>query len=161
MRLGSRQDVEREGQQPVACQDRGRFVERLVGGGLAAAQVVIVHRRQVVVHQRIAVHAFERRTDHQSAFAGDVKQRGGARHQKRPQPLAPAEARVAHGVEQALGARALAVDRIGREQPVEQGFDIRCNRGELRLKTPSGQRHSSLLEGGLKSTSGNRPGRTI
>ena len=51
--------------QAVAGEDRGRLVECLVRGRLAAPQVVIVHGRQVVVHQRVAMHAFERRAGHQ------------------------------------------------------------------------------------------------
>ena len=75
----ARQQVEREGQQAVAGQDRRRLVERLVGGRLAAAQIVIVHRRQVVVHQRIAMHAFERGAGQQRALARHVEQVGALR----------------------------------------------------------------------------------
>ncbi len=49
-----------QGQQGVAGEDRGRLVEGVVNGRLSAAQVVIVHRRQVVMDQRIAVYAFQR-----------------------------------------------------------------------------------------------------
>ena len=63
---GRRDDVERKRQQAVAGQDRGRLVERLVGGRPAPPQVVVVHRRQVVVHQRIAVHALQRGADHRA-----------------------------------------------------------------------------------------------
>ena len=46
--------------QRVAGEDRGRFVEGDVHGRLAATQRIVVHRRQVVVHQRIGVHQFHR-----------------------------------------------------------------------------------------------------
>ena len=75
MGLRTRQNVEGEGQQAVAGENRGRLVEFLVRGRLAAPQVVVVHRRQIVMHQRIAVHAFERRARHQRALARHVEQR--------------------------------------------------------------------------------------
>ena len=55
------ENLEGEGQQRVAGEDGGRLVEGLVGGGLAPPQVVVIHGGQVVMHQRIAMHAFERR----------------------------------------------------------------------------------------------------
>ena len=54
---GRAQHVEGEGQQPVTGEDRGRLVEFLVRGRTAAAEIVVVHGRQVVMHQRIAMHA--------------------------------------------------------------------------------------------------------
>ena len=51
VRFGARQDVEREGEQAIADQNGGRLVERLVHRGLPAAQIVVVHCGQVVVHQ--------------------------------------------------------------------------------------------------------------
>ena len=142
MRFGPRQDVEREGQQAVAGEDRGRLVERLVRGRLAAPQVVVVHRRQVVVHQRIAVHAFERRTGHQRALARHVEQRGALHDQKRAEALAAAERGVAHRVEQPVRARELARGGLRRQQAVEQPLGIRRNAGELRLEALRGQRSS-------------------
>jgi hypothetical protein len=44
-------DVEGERQQAVAGKDRRRLVEGDMHGRLAAAQVVVVHRRQVVMHE--------------------------------------------------------------------------------------------------------------
>ena len=97
----ARQDVEGEGQQAIAGEDGGRFVEFLVRRRLPAPQVVIVHRRQVVVHQRVAMHAFERRAGHQRLLARDLEQRRAFHHQEGPEPLAAAEAGIAHGLDQA------------------------------------------------------------
>ena len=47
--------LEGQRQQGVAGQDRRRLAEHLVAGRPAAAQVVVVHRRQVVVDQRVGV----------------------------------------------------------------------------------------------------------
>ena len=47
------QHLKGQRQQGIAGQDRERFVEGLVTGGPATPQVVVVHRRQIVVDQRI------------------------------------------------------------------------------------------------------------
>jgi hypothetical protein len=61
--LGSRgepgvlaEDLERERLQRVAGENRGRLVEFDVRRRTAAAQVIVVHRRQVVVHERVGVN---------------------------------------------------------------------------------------------------------
>ena len=62
--------------QGIAGEDRGGFVEGDVHGRPAAAQGVVVHRRQVVVHQRIGVDQFHRdRGRIQRAVVG-AEQRG-------------------------------------------------------------------------------------
>ena len=86
------QDVEGEGLQGIAGEDRGRLVEGLVHGRPAAAQIIIVHGRQVVMDERIAVDAFERGT-HPSGRAGAaLEELGALEKQERPQSLAGAEA---------------------------------------------------------------------
>ena len=54
-------DLERQCLQRVSRQDRGRLVKGAVHGGPPAAQVVVIHGRQIVMHQGIAMDAFERR----------------------------------------------------------------------------------------------------
>ena len=109
---GRAEDVEGEGQQAVAGEDGGRLVECLVRGRPAAAQIVIVHRGQVVVHQRVAMHAFERRAGHQGLLARRPRTaRRDSTTRNGPQPLAAAEARIAHGIEQARRPGLLAVRR--------------------------------------------------
>ena len=55
-----RQHVECQRLQRIAGEDRGGFVEGDMHGRLATAQGVVVHRRQVVVHQRVAMDQFDR-----------------------------------------------------------------------------------------------------
>ena len=85
-------DVEGNRQQRVAGEDRGGVVIGFVQGRAAAAQVGIVHRRQIVMDQRVAVDAFQRGADQQRGFARDAEHRGALDRQERPQPLAAAEA---------------------------------------------------------------------
>ena len=124
MGLRARENVEREGEQPVARQDGGGLVERLVRRRAAAPQVVVVHGGQVVVRERVAVHAFERRRRHQRMLAPDVEQGRAFDHQERAEPLAAAEARIAHGVEQPRRPGPLAVDRGRRQQLVQERFRL-------------------------------------
>jgi hypothetical protein len=104
--------------------DRGRLIEHPVCGRTPAAQVVVVHRRQIVVHQRVAMNAFERGAGEQRLYAWDIEQCGGLRHQKRTHAFAAAEAGIAHGFEQALRPRDLTGDRRRLQQPVEQRFGV-------------------------------------
>ena len=105
MRIGRGEDLEGERQQAVAGQDRGRLVKRLVRRGPPAPQVVIVHGGQIVVNQRIAVHAFKRRRRVQRPLDGHAEQRRALDHKERPHPLAAAQRAIAHRFEQARGGR--------------------------------------------------------
>ena len=67
-----RQDLEGERQQRVAGKDGRRLVEGPVDGGTSAPDIVVVHRGKVVMHQRIAVHAFQRRGGIQRRFIADA-----------------------------------------------------------------------------------------
>ena len=92
------------------------------------------------MHQRIAVHAFERAAGEQRAFAGGAEQRGALDHQKRPQPLAAAEHGVAHGGEQPRRPRDLARQRRIGQQPAEQGFGCGRRSAEPRVEIAWGTR---------------------
>ena len=68
------QHLECHRQQSVAGQDRGRLVELPVHRRPAAAQIGIVHRRQIVMGQAVAVQHLDRRRHAQRACIGDVEQ---------------------------------------------------------------------------------------
>ncbi|MEA3173267.1 MAG: hypothetical protein QOF42_678, partial [Gammaproteobacteria bacterium] len=78
----------------VARQDRGRFIEGAMCSRLSTAQIVIVHRRQIVVHQRIGVNQFHgcgRRIQH---LRRNVQRFTREVDQQWPQALAASEHRV-------------------------------------------------------------------
>ncbi len=103
-----RQHLEGAGLQRVAGQDRYRFSKGYVACGLAAAQVVVIQRRQVVVDEGIGVQHFQGRAQALDPLGQRAGNGHGSLHgENRPQPLAPGKNGVAHG----------AVDR-GRD-----GFD--------------------------------------
>ena len=84
----------------VAGEDRDVVAVYLVAGRAAAAQVVVVHHREVVMDKRIRVDQLERRRQrhHLVALVAD-RERGGDR-QHRPDPLASRQQRVAHRLRQ-------------------------------------------------------------
>src|SRR5216684_2256106 len=136
VRVGLRpcQDVECKREQAIAYQNGSCLVECLVQRRPAAAQVIIVHRRQVVVYKRIAMDAFERCGRHQAQLLRHRKQRRAFDHEKRAEPLAAAEARIAHGVEQASRAGTLARNRAEAKKSIEKSFGQRRNLAEARLE---------------------------
>ncbi len=116
------QQLERDGQQGVAGQDGGPFVEGLVHGRPAATQIVVVHGRQVVMHERIAMHAFQRRGGRQGGAGLHAEQGGALDQQERTYPLAPAKRGMTHGVEQPRGC-------AGRRHAVEKLCQTRLDVG--------------------------------
>ena len=132
----ARQNVEGKRQQAVAGEDRGRLVEFLVRGRLPAPQVVIVHRRQIVVHQRIAMHAFERGAGHQR-LRGAARRTGAAVSTTRNgrNRLPPPRLDIAHGVHQARRPRLISpAAGVVVKQPIQQVLGILGGRVEARRK---------------------------
>ena len=95
VRLG--QHFEGAGEQRVPGQDRGRLVEGLVAGGFATAHVVIVHRGQIVMHQRVGVQHLDAGGNAGGAAAIDTEQGGGLHHDEGAHALAAAKHGVSHG----------------------------------------------------------------
>ena len=94
----------------------------LVAALPAAAQIVVIHRRQVVVNQRIDMDAFDGEPDAQRRFARNVEQIACRLHQQRAQSLAPADRRMTHRV---IQPRARIVGH--GQQPVEAQTYMRRN----------------------------------
>ena len=117
--------VEREAQrlreQSVAREDRHVLAERDVAGRLAAAELVVVHRREVVVDQRVGVDHLDRRGERKHLVRGATERLGGREREHRPDALAAGEQRVAHGLLEAggagLGGEAQALEIRSRPSP--------------------------------------------
>ncbi len=122
-RFRRRDDVEGEGQQAVARKDRRRLVEGDVHRRLSAAHVVVVHGREVVMDERIAVDAFERGACSERRFRIAAEEGRAFGDEKRPQPLAAVEHAMAHGSEQVCRAGDFARAHGRAEQCLEQRFD--------------------------------------
>ena len=124
-----RQHCERQRLQRIAGQDRGGLVEGDVHGGLAAAQGVVVHRRQVVMHQRIAVDQFDRGGGGIELRVGRAERIAGGMDEQGPHALAAVEHAMAH-----RGVQARGRGRGVGQAAVERGFDARAPGRERGLR---------------------------
>ena len=127
-------DVEGDGEKRVAGEDGGRLVERTVHGRPAAAEVVIVHRRQVVVDEAVAVDAFERRGGGDDRLAAPAEQPRRLDQEERAETLAAAEHGVAHRGDEPLRPFRLVARRVGREEAVERRLGRRRGIGQAFLE---------------------------
>ena len=93
---------------------------RAVHGRPAAAHIVVVHAREIVVHERISVDDFHRRAEC-ARIAGAARGAIGSDQQDRTQPLPFSELRVADGI----GNRSVHRAQIGRGKRRECGVDLR------------------------------------
>ena len=100
MRVGLRQYLERPGLQGVASQNGCGFIKTLVCRGLATPQVVVVHRRQVVMHQGVGVQHLDRCGHPRGTGLGHGEYCRALHHQEGPEPLAATQCRVAHRISQ-------------------------------------------------------------
>ena len=132
--------AERLGVEPVPGQDRDVLAERAVAGRPAAAQVVVVHRRQVVVDQAVGVDQLERGRERQHAVLVLDRPRRGQR-EDRADALAAREQAVAHGLLQAGRGRLVGAEGAaspGRTRPPDAGG--RGTRGAMTASlTPGGR----------------------
>ena len=127
-----RQHFERARLQRVADQDRGGFIECAMAGRPAAAQVVVVHGRQIVVHEAVDVDQLDRRRGRVEQLERRAQGFAGCVHQHRPHAFAAGERAVAHGLEQSRGrarrrfrARARARPRCAADR-AEPGWPENC-----------------------------------
>ena len=93
-RIGER-ERERLREQRVAGEDRDVLAERDVRARPAAAQVVVVERGQVVVHEAERVHELDRERGRDELVERTPERLAGREAEHRPDPLAAAEQRVA------------------------------------------------------------------
>ena len=128
MALGlAREQAERLGLQAVAGENCHALAVNHVRRWPPAAQVIVIHRREVVVDQRVGVNHLERAgRRHGGVARGGCRSAHGLRdalgagqYQQRPQPLAAGHQAVAHGVSHLGG-------HFGRcrEKPREGSLDF-------------------------------------
>jgi hypothetical protein len=121
-----RKDLKRERKQGIACQDGNGFAEFFVGRRLTAAQVVVIHGRQIVVDERVGVNHLDR---HGRRERVGVVAPGGLRSehdQERPKPFARREETIAEGFHEPRRASVLL--------PVKGALQGRFHQGALACK---------------------------
>ena len=71
-----------------------------MAGRFAAAEVVVIHRRQVVVNQGIGVHHLDGGGGVDCPGARHIEEVGTREHQEGPEPLAAREEGITHRLEE-------------------------------------------------------------
>ena len=95
MALRATDELEGESLQRITGEDRRPLVISLPYRWLAAPQFVVVHRRQIVVHQRVAMDAFDCRGGRQRRLAFDAEKGGRVENKIGAETLAPRQNRMA------------------------------------------------------------------
>ena len=95
-----RGDAERLGAQRVAGEDGHRLAELLVRRRPPATEVVVVHRRQIVVDERIGVHELDGAGGVDRVLGLAAHRLARRQRQDRAQPLAAGHERVVHRLAQ-------------------------------------------------------------
>ncbi len=124
MGRGMGEDFEGQCQQGIAGQDRGGLVKGLMNGRTSAPQIVIIHRRQVVMDERVTMHAFKRYRRVQRRFICDAAKSGTFQNEERPEPFAAAHRRIAHRFHQPF-RNVLRARRL-RQPIIEPLLDLGC-----------------------------------
>src|SRR5208283_3666188 len=117
-----RHDIKRVSQKAVADKDRGCLAEGLVRGWPSPPQIVIVEGWKVVMDERIAMNYFDRRGGAGNAVILYAEKPRRLNREKRPEPLAAAEAGVTHGFKKSRRPYGLARQNRRREQGLEHAL---------------------------------------
>ena len=128
------QDFEGERLQRVPGQNRRRLVEGAMRGRTAPPQIVVVHRRKVVMDQRIGMHAFDRRASAPRPAVGPAERARGLDHEKGPEPLPAAERGVAHRFDETLRPQGFSGLSLEAKQVLELALDRLSGLREPRLE---------------------------
>ena len=87
------------GEKRIACQKRHGFAVNTVIGGLSAAQIVIIHTRQIVVDQRIGMDHFQGTGIRKSRLGIAAEEAAKGQSQRRANALAARHQAVTAGFE--------------------------------------------------------------
>ena len=128
---------------PSPARSAWASAERLVAGGLAPPDVVVVHAGQVVVDERIGMDELdgagereERRPVAAEGFAGREKE-------ERPESLSAGQDRVAHGFEEPATRPSSRRSSLGLDRRLHLGRDAVASRGSWRARRASVPSRSS------------------
>lgn len=112
------QHAESQGLQCIAGEDGGGLIVGLVARGPAPSQIVVVHRREVVMHERVGVNQLHGTCGAIETVGFCAERLAGGIHEDRTDTLAVTECSISH--------RPVQPFRLGgfRRQPlVERLFD--------------------------------------
>ena len=89
-------------EQSVTCEDRRCFIESLVAGRFAAAQVVVIHARKVIMDERVGMDHLKRTRERQRLLDIAAAQAAEFQHDYRTQALAACHRGVLCSLENAV-----------------------------------------------------------
>ena len=81
------------------------FAKNFVAGGTSSPKVVVVHAREIIVHQRVGVDAFERAGEGKRISDAAAASFGGRETKNRSQSLASGKKTVPHRLVERSGFR--------------------------------------------------------
>ena len=111
-------DLEGERLQGIGRQYRGGLVEFSMDRGLATAQIIVIHRRQIVVDERECVNEFDRSGRRIEFFRIDVQAFTRRIDELWPHALAAGKYRITHRLVEPLRCPVLC-----RQRPIEATHD--------------------------------------
>lgn len=120
-RRGFGQDNEGLGEQGVTGENGHAFAIDLVRGWSATAQVVVVHRGKVVVHEGVSVHDFHCTGRAEGVFGFTATGFGGGEGENGTESLAAGEHGVAHGLMNGPGAFGATREK-GVQRIIDEGL---------------------------------------
>ena len=128
-----RDDREGFGEEPIPCQHRDAFSEDDMSGGLTAAQIVVVHAGQVVVHEGVGVDDLNRTGGTEGVPGISTAGLRSSETENGPEALAAREDGVAHGLVDRRG-----MDRFTREETTQCRVDLALLLLEIGLEVGHG-----------------------
>ena len=94
--------MKRFGEQPVAGQESHAFTEHLMRRGPTAAQIIVVHGRQIVMDQGIGMDHFDGASKRQQLFSFSAEDFSRGQRKYRPYAFSAREQAIAHGLPKRL-----------------------------------------------------------
>ena len=167
--LRLRRDLEGLSKQRIAREHGDAFAEDFVIGRLAPAEIIVVHRRQIVVNERIGVDALDRTGERHGGLLRSTARSGRREAERRAHAFAAGKERVAHrlvdggGLHAFLGQETIqtAIDKGGAA--LEVGLEIKGRR-TTSGRASGGDRHAEFVGEARersKRKMGKRPGRAV
>ncbi len=101
--LLGQEEIDGLGKEPVAREDRNVLAELLVRCGTPAPHIVVVHRGQVVVNERVRVHQLDGRRRGENGLGLGTRGLCGRQAEHRTHSLAACQERVPHRLRKARG----------------------------------------------------------
>src|SRR6185503_10578103 len=108
-------------QQRIACQYRDRLAERLVASRPSAPQIVVVHRRQIVMDQRIGMNHLDCTGCGHQIVGIRAERFTGGQNKRRSESFAACKQAVAH-----RPVKLLRRSCLGGYKPIEPFVYFRC-----------------------------------